>query len=253
MNQHQHRICTSAHSAAYTHCSDCRLNSICLPLSLEFSDIDKLDSIVERGKPLQKGDAIYRQGDSFKALFAIRSGAIKTFSTNTDGEQHITGLYLPGEVVGLDGPADNQHVNSAIALQTTSVCAIPYQRLEALSRQVPGLQRNLLQLLSREINADQKQRNLLGRTSAEVRVASLLLSISARLARHNLSAVAFTLPMSRSDMANFLGLTLETVSRVFGRLQKLKILSTNRKDLVINDLEQLQALTHKSCKDNFDD
>lgn len=248
MNQHQQRICTAPPSKAYTRCSDCRLSGICLPLSLEFSDIEKLDSIIQRGKPLQKGDILYRHGEPFKAIYAIRSGAIKTWSSDRDGEEQITGFYLPGEVVGLDGPADNVHQNSAIALQTTSVCAIPYERLESLSRQVPGLQRNLLQLLSREINADQKQRSLLGRTSAEVRVASLLLSLSARYKRHRLSAVEFTLPMSRSDMANFLGLTLETVSRVFSRLQKLEIISANRKDIVILDMPRLQAITHANCE-----
>lgn len=246
MNQHQHRICSAQHSKVQTHCSDCRLNSICLPLSLEFSDIDKLDSIVQRGKPLHKGDTLYRTGEPFKAIYAIRSGAIKTWSTSVDGEEQITGFYLPGEVVGLDGPADNQHINSAIALQTTSVCAIPFERLESLSRQVPGLQRNLLQLLSREINADQKQFNLLGRTSAEVRVASLLLSISARYERHKLSAVEFSLPMSRSDMANFLGLTLETVSRVFSRLQKQNIVSASRKDIVITNMDELRAMSGTS-------
>ncbi|MDO3388192.1 fumarate/nitrate reduction transcriptional regulator Fnr [Gilvimarinus sp. SDUM040013] len=246
MNQHQQRICTAPHSKVYTHCNDCRLNSICLPLSLEFSDIDKLDSIVQRGKPLQKGDNLYRSGDPFKAIYAIRSGAIKTWSSSRDGEEKVTGFYLPGEVVGLDGPAENIHINSAIALQTTSVCAIPFDRLEALSRQVPGLQRNLLQLLSREINSDQKQFNLLGRTSAEARVASLLLSVSARYERHQLSAQEFTLPMSRSDMANFLGLTLETVSRVFSSLQKRNIVSANRKDIVITEMLALRALTHKN-------
>lgn len=232
----------------YAHCNDCRLSNICLPLSLEFSDIDKLDAIVQRGKPLQRGDILYRSGEPFGAIYAIRSGSIKTWRTSRDGEEQITGFYLPGEVVGLDGPAEDSYANSAQALETTSVCAIPFSRLEALSRQVPGLQRNLFQLLSREISTDQKQFGLLGRTSADTRVASLLVSLSLRHERHKLSPTTFALPMSRSDMANFLGLTLETVSRVFGRLQQLDIIQASRKELHIVQPGALRELAHSESQ-----
>ncbi|WP_020210308.1 fumarate/nitrate reduction transcriptional regulator Fnr [Gilvimarinus chinensis] len=239
--------CTS-HSGNrdFNHCSNCRLSGICLPLSLEFSDIDRLDAIVQKGKPLQKGEILYRSGDDFTAIYAIRSGAIKTWQTSREGEIQITGFHLAGEVIGLDGPATNRLSNSAQALQTTSVCAIPFSKLESLSRQVPGLQRNLLQLLSREITSEQRHFGLLGHASADTRVAALLLSLSARHERHNLSATRFTLPMSRGDMANFLGLTLETVSRVFSRMQKQQVITACGKELEILDSTALHNLAHHS-------
>lgn len=228
----------------YSHCSNCRLSGICLPLSLEMSDIERLDSIVQRGKPLQRGEVLYRAGDAFTAIYAIRSGAIKTSHSDREGQEQITGFHLPGEVIGLDGPANNSYRNTAIALQTTSVCAIPFAKLETLSRQVPGLQRNLLQLLSREITTEQRQFGLLGHANADGRVAALLLSFSVRHERHKLSPCEFTLPMARGDIANFLGLTLETVSRVFARLQKQEVIYAKGKDIDIRDLGALRQLAH---------
>ncbi|UTF61411.1 fumarate/nitrate reduction transcriptional regulator Fnr [Gilvimarinus sp. DA14] len=240
----QHTCTTQPGLRDYNHCSNCRLNGICLPLALEFSDIDRLDAIVQRGKPLQKGETLYRAGEAFTAIYAIRSGAVKTWRTSRDGEEQITGFHLAGEVIGLDGPADNRYSNSAQALQTTSVCAIPFSKLESLSRQVPGLQRNLLQLLSREITSEQRQFGLLGHASADTRVAALLLSLSVRHERHKLSPTQFTLPMSRGDMANFLGLTLETISRVFARLQKQNTINAKGKELEILDLNSLRQIAH---------
>ncbi len=225
-------------------CNNCRLNAICLPLSLHIEDIDKLNEIIQRGKPMQKGEYLYRANDDFSSVFAIRSGAVKAVSLSDNGDEQVTGFYLPGEVVGLDGLADNHYTNSVVALETASVCEIPFSRLEELSLKVPNLQRHFFQLMSREITQDQQIITLLSKSSAEERIASLLLSISSRNSRRQLSANAFRLPMSRTDIGNYLGLTIETVSRIFTRLQKQGVISVDKKEVAIQEMDKLRALAN---------
>ena len=221
-------------------CGNCRLNTICLPISLHIEDIDKLNSIIQRGKPLQKGDYLYRANEEFDSVYAIRSGAVKATSLSDNGNEQITGFYLPGEVVGMDGLADNRYTNSVVALETASVCEIPFHRMEELSLQIPSLQRHFFQLMSREITQDQKIITLLSKSSAEERVSALLLSISSRNSRRQLAANAFRLPMSRTDIGNYLGLTIETVSRIFSRLQKQGVISVDKKEIIVTDMDTLQ-------------
>lgn len=225
-------------------CGNCRLNAICLPISLHIDDIDRLNGIVQRGKPLQKGEYLYRASDVFDSVFAIRSGAVKAVSISDKGDEQVTGFYLPGEVVGMDGLANNVYTNSVIALETASVCEIPFNRLEELSLQIPTLQRHFFQLMSREITQDQQVITLLSKGSAEARIASLLLSISARNGRRNLSTSEFILPMSRTDIGNFLGLTIETVSRIFTRLQKSNVINVDKKEIAIVDIDALRNIAN---------
>ncbi len=224
-------------------CGSCRLAGICLPLSLHIDDINKLDSLIQKSQLLQRGDYLYKAGDAFTSIYAIRAGAIKTWASSPEGNDQVTGFYLPGEVIGLDGVADAIYTNSAQALQTTAVCAIPFTQLEQLTLEIPKLQHHVFQLMSREIRHDQNLLSLLGKTSAESRVASLILSVSSRHDARDLSPKFFSLPMSRSDIGNFLGLTLETVSRIFSRLQKQSIIVSDKKDITILDFEALRFLT----------
>lgn len=216
-------------------CSSCRLATICLPIALEASDIDKLDKIIQRGRPLQKGEHIYREGDPFTSVYAVRAGALKAYSLTDDGKEQVTGFYFPGEILGMDGISKNEYASSAKALETAAICEIPFERLGELSTRLPSLQRHFFQLMSQEIAQDQQLITMLSKNSAEQRVAALLLSISARNARRRLSANAFRLPMSRTDIGNYLGLTVETVSRVFSRFQKLGILGVDNKEIAILD------------------
>ncbi|ACE83480.1 fumarate/nitrate reduction transcriptional regulator Fnr [Cellvibrio japonicus] len=227
-----------------TSCNNCRLSTICLPISLHLEDIDKLNSIIQRGKPLQRGEYLYRANQPFDAVFAIRSGAVKATTLSDNGEEQVTGFYLPGEVVGLDGLADNRYTNSVTALETASICEIPFHRLEELSLQIPNLQRHFFQLMSREITQDQQIISLLSKSSAEERIAALLLSISSRNSRRQLSAQAFRLPMSRTDIGNYLGLTIETVSRIFTRLQKQGIIAVDKKEVRILDMDKLREIAN---------
>lgn len=226
------------------HCGDCRMNALCLPMALRHDEIDRLDSIVERGRPLQKGDYVYHAGEAFKSIYAVRSGAIKGFAVNNDGIEQVTGFYLPGEIFGMDGIGHARHINAAVALETSAVCEIPFARMEELSIQIPSLQRHFFSLMSREITNDQQLITLLSKNSAEERIATLLTSISARNARRKLSGTRFRLPMSRADIGNYLGLTVETVSRVFSRFQKQGWLVVDKKEIEITDPDNLKALAN---------
>ena len=220
------------------------MKALCLPLALELDQIEQLDRIVQRGRPFQRDENIYRAGTEFRSVYAVRSGAVKTFAVNDQGVEQVTGFYLPGEIFGMDGIAHTHHISSAIALETSSVCEIPFNRLEELSLSLPNLQRHFFQLMSREIINDQRLVALIGKNSADERLATLLLSISSRNAQRSLSGLRFRLPMSRADIGNYLGLTVETVSRIFGRFQKQRLLKVDKKEIEILDLEGLQELAN---------
>lgn len=221
-------------------CDSCSLSAICLPLSLPLNDVDRLDNIIERGRPLHKGDFLYQAGEPFNAVYAVRSGCVKTFSITSDWQEQVTGFYLPGELLGMDGLGSEKYTNTAIALETSAVCEIPFSRLQELSLKIPSLQRHFFQLIGKEISSEQDLIVQLSKSSAEERIASLILSISSRNYRRKLSGKAFRLPMSRSDIGNYLGLTVETVSRILGRFQKNKLLDVNMKEISILDMEGLQ-------------
>ena len=221
-------------------CGNCRLGPICLPLALESDDVVKLDEIVQRGRPLQKGEHLYRERDPFHSVFAVRSGTIKAYRITGDGQEQITGFYFPGEIIGMDGISKAKYACSAKALETSAVCEIPFHRLEELSTELPSMQRHFFQLMSQEITTDQQLITLLSKNSAEERIAALLLSISARNARRMLSKTHFRLPMSRTDIGNFLGLTVETVSRVISRFNKQGLINVDGKEISLLDLDALK-------------
>lgn len=223
-----------------TSCGNCRLSAICLPIALEARDIDKLDEIIRRGRPLQRGEHIYREDEPFTSVYAVRSGTLKAYSLTDDGREQVTGFYFPGEILGMDGISKNVHASSAKALETAAICEIPFERLGELSARLPSLQRHFFQLMSQEITQDQLLITMLSKNSAEQRIAAFLLSVSGRNARRNLSATNFRLPMSRTDIGNYLGLTVETVSRVFSRFQKSGLLAVEGKEIRILDHELLK-------------
>lgn len=224
------------------HCKDCSLASLCLPISLNLEDMDALDEIVKRGRPLKKGEYLFRQGDAFGSVFAVRSGALKTFSLSDAGEEQITGFHLPSELVGLSGVDGERYPVSAQALETTSVCEIPFERLDDLALQLPLLRRQLMRIMSREIRDDQQMMLLLSKKTADERIATFLVNLSARFRARGFSANQFRLAMSRNEIGNYLGLAVETVSRVFTRFQQSKLLEAEGKEVHILDPIELCAL-----------
>ncbi|WP_417781296.1 fumarate/nitrate reduction transcriptional regulator Fnr [Stutzerimonas xanthomarina] len=223
-------------------CKDCSLSGLCLPLSLNMQDMQSLDDIVKRGRPLKKGETLFRQGDAFSSVFAIRSGALRTFSVTDAGEEQITGFHLPSELVGLSGMDTETYPVSAQALETTSVCEIPFDRLDELSVLLPQLRRQLMRIMSREIRDDQQMMMLLSKKTADERIATFLINLSARFSARGFSANQFRLPMSRNEIGNYLGLAVETVSRVFTRCQASGLLAAEGKEVRILDSIRLCAL-----------
>ncbi len=232
----------SCHTNPSVSCGDCRLGELCLPIALDSSEILRLDEIVKRGRALNKGDFLYREGEEFKSIFAIRSGSFKTFKTTHEGAEQVTGLFLPGEIMGMDGIGSNKHSGSAVALETGSFCEIPFHLLEELSTRIPSLQGRFFRLMGQEIVKDQQMLTLVSSNAAEERVASLLLSISKRNHRRKLSATHFRLPMTRAEIGSYLGVTLETVSRIFSRLQKQNVVKVDNKEIELVDIQALKRI-----------
>jgi len=227
-------------------CKDCRMNPLCLPLALRDGDLATLDEMIERGKPLQRKENVFFVGDNYRGVYVVRSGAVKSAITNSDGSEQITGFYLAGEIFGWDGLAEGRHTNTATALETTAICAIPLERMEELSVTLPDLRRHFMQLMSREIAVDQQMLALLSKSSADRRLAAFLVSLSNRLERQKLSATRFRLSMARAEIANYLGLTVETVSRVFGRFQAQQLIAVDKRDISLLALGELRALSEET-------
>lgn len=223
-------------------CRDCNLAELCLPHGLHKDELARLDRIVKRAMPLHKGDHLFRAGDALSSIFAVRSGAIKLYALDNSGAEQILGFYLPGELVGLDAINGERHKGFAVALETSSLCAIPFQRLEDIGHQLPALGHQLLKLVSREISHENRLLLSLANRSAEERIASFLINLSGRYRCLGYSAQEFRLPMPRKDIGLFLGLTMETVSRIFNRLQREEIVHADRRFVRIINPEKLDRL-----------
>lgn len=220
-------------------CSSCCLKGVCLPCSLNAQDLDRFGDMVATKRRIARGAFLYRSADAFENLYAIRSGAFKTVGASRHGDEKITGFHLAGELLGLDAISAGRHGYSAVALEDSEVCAIPFAALEKLSLSVPMLQRQLFRVLSGDISRDQGLMLLLGSMTAEQRLAAFLLSLSRRYQLLGFAADRFVLRMTREDIGNYLGLTLETVSRLFSRLQKEGLLAVQQREI---ELKRPQAL-----------
>ena len=230
-------------------CQDCSLHQLCLPLGLEGSDLTKLESIMKRSRPLKKGESLFHQGDTFKSVYAVRSGSIKTFSIADDGSEQITGFHLSGELVGLDAINDEIHPCTTMALETTSYCEIPYHQLEDLSGDLPSLRHQLLRIMSREMTQEAHLLMLLGKKTAEERLASFLLSLSGRFKERGFSETEFNLSMSRNDIGNYLGLAVETVSRLFTRFQDQGLLKVHGRFIQLLDMPAITEMVSE-CRNH---
>lgn len=245
--QKSDRIGSSGTSRACAHnpmisCASCRLSELCLPIALNKAEIHQLDEIVQRNRPLKKGDHLYRQNDPFKSIYAVRSGSFKSYVLGADGQGRVTGFYMPGEIIGMDGIASKSYANSTVALEHASVCEIPFTHLEKLSHQLPNLQHHFFAIMGNEIAKDQQIHTLLSSYSAEERIASFLLGLSNRYSRVALAPDKFLLHMTRGDIGEYLGLTLETVSRIFTGLQKKGVISVKNKEIEILDFDKLRGI-----------
>ncbi len=226
-------------------CNQCSLSNICLPMAVNHDDLYRLEAVVTPGKIFDRGELVFRQCDPFKSCFAVQGGAIKTYFVSEDGEKQVTGFYLPGEVIALDSVSADHYSCSAEALERSSLCEIPLNRLEELAARIPSLQHHFFQLMSREIQNSQQMSMLLSRRTAEERLATFLLSLSTRFRRRRLSPTHFRLPMARNDIANYLGLAVETVSRVLTRFQKQELVCFHGRNCTLSDINGLKDIVHK--------
>ncbi|HSH56729.1 MAG TPA: fumarate/nitrate reduction transcriptional regulator Fnr, partial [Halomonas sp.] len=193
-----------------TRCQTCSLSSLCLPLALEVDDMDQFDAIIRRRAPLKKGEALFRQDTPFSSVFAVRSGSLKQVTTEGSGDDQLTNFYLPSELVGLDGIDEQHYPGTVVALETTTVCEIPFDRLDHLAESMPELRGQLYRSMSKELRDDRRMMRLLSRKTADQRLASFFTSLSERFRRRGYSPYSFRLSMARADIGNYLGLAVET-------------------------------------------
>lgn len=230
-------------------CSNCALGETCLPASIGSRDLVLLDEMTKRRRPLERGAFLFREGDRHNALFVVRSGAVKVSTTLSQGDVQVLGFHLPGEILGLDGVAEERHQATAEALEDSSVCEIPFARLSQVAAQVPALQREIYRIASREYVREQRHPVMMGRKHALARLALFLHSVSERRRKQDLDPLQFQLSMSRQDLANYLGLVIETVSRAFSRLQALGLIDVDRRRVRILESEALGQIANSEDAD----
>ena len=223
-------------------CTNCVLPELCLREGLSAKDIKRLEHLVYPRRKVKRGEELYRAGDPFTAIYAIRSGFFKNDLILKDGRSQIMGFHMPGEVMGMDGISADAYTCNAVALEDAEVCAISLLRFEACSHEMRDLAHRLHQIMSAEIVRDQHVMALLGGKNAEARLAAFLVNISNRLAARGCESLEFELPMTREEIGSYLGITLETVSRMFSRLQEINLIDVQQKRVRILDAAGLAQI-----------
>jgi CRP/FNR family transcriptional regulator len=223
-------------------CSSCNLREMCLPRGLDTEAMRRVEQVVYARRRVKRGDALFHAGDEFNAVYAIRSGFLKTTVINDDGREQVTGFHMPGELLGLDGIGNGRYHGNALALEDAELCVLPFFLVEELGREIPAVQRHLHCVLSREIVRDHGVMMLLGSMRAEERLAAFLLNLSKRFTHRGYSPSDFHLRMTREEIGSYLGLKLETVSRLFSRFQDDGLIEVQQKHVRIVDIDGLQAI-----------
>jgi CRP/FNR family transcriptional regulator len=223
-------------------CSSCSLRELCLPAGLDPGEMERVDRLVTSRRKLRRGADLYRAGEPLAALFAIRSGFMKSCVLHDDGREQVAGFHMAGDLLGLDAIGGGTHTCDTVALEDSEVCEIPFPHLEQLSRELPSLQQQLHRIMSREIVRDYGVMLLLGSMSAEERLAAFLLNLSQRFTTRGYSPSEFRLRMTREEIGSYLGLKLETVSRAFSGFQDRRLIDVRQKQVRILDFPGLKAV-----------
>ncbi|CAL61795.1 Transcriptional activator protein anr [Herminiimonas arsenicoxydans] len=229
-------------SAVRASCATCSMHQLCLPMGLGENDIDKLDQIIGRRRKVPRDGYLYRMDDPFTNLYAVRIGHFKTYQVNAGGEQQITGFQMAGELLGMDAISTDRHHCDAIALEDSEVCEIPFPRLEELFGSMPILLRHFHRMMSQEITREQSVMLLLGNMRAEQRFAAFLVNLASRYVARGYSSTSFQLRMSREDIGNYLGLTIESISRLLSKFKKQGLLKVSNREIELLDLVTLKAM-----------
>ena len=225
-------------------CSNCNLRELCMPVGLSSDQMDRIDELVATRRRIKRGTALFRNGEAFSSLYAIRTGFFKTTIATEDGRDQVTGFQMAGEIIGLDGIVNDRHSCDAIALEDAEVCVMPYSTLEELSREVTALQHHVHKVMSREIVREHGVMLLLGSMRAEERLAAFLLNLVQRLHTRSFSQSELILRMTREEIGSYLGLKLETVSRTFSKFAEEAIIEVKQRHVRILDTDKLHALVN---------
>jgi CRP/FNR family transcriptional regulator len=228
-------------------CAGCNMREICMPQALSSAEMGRMENLVYARRKVKRGETLFHAGDKFSAVYAIRAGFFKTAVLHDDGREQVTGFQMAGELLGLDGIGSGAHGSNAVALEDCEICVLPFALIEEIGLEIPALQRHLNSVLSREIVRDHGVMMLLGSMRAEERLAAFLLNLSKRFTRRGWSASDFNLRMTRDEIGSYLGLKLETVSRLFSRFQLDGWLEVQQKHVRIADiggLEQILGTRH---------
>lgn len=223
-------------------CSKCTLGELCLPRSLNSREVERFEQIVNRSRPIRSGEHIFRAGDEFRWVASVRAGCFKSYVIDREGQEQVLGFYLPGEIIGLDAIHTATHTANFVALDTSAICSLSFESVASMARQMPSLQNELFRIMSQRIAVLEA---IAGDLNADERIALFLLSLSERYGRRGYSEKEFNLAMSRREIASFLRLAAETVSRVLARLQKSGVLDVERKRVRILDMNELKKLAHQ--------
>jgi len=223
-------------------CTSCNLHEMCLPGGVCLDELQRVESIVYARRRVKRGEALFKAGDEFHSVYAIRSGFFKTSLIDDDGREQVTGFFMGGELLGMDGVGSGRYNGNAIALEDSEVCVMPFGLVEQMSRELPSLQRQLHSVLAREIVRDHGVMMLLGSMRAEERLATFLINLSKRFVRRGYSSSDFHLRMTREELGSYLGLKLETVSRLFSQFQKEGLIEVNQKHVRILDIAGLERV-----------
>jgi CRP/FNR family transcriptional regulator len=223
-------------------CSNCNLRELCMPLGLDNDDMARIDSMVASRRKIKRGTLLFRNGEKFNNLYAIRTGFFKTCIASEDGRDQVTGFQMAGEIIGLDGIVNDTHTCDAVALEDAEVCVMPFDRIEELSREVKSLQRHVHKVMSREIVRENSVMLLLGSMRAEERLAAFLLNLVQRLHARGFSQSELVLRMTREEIGSYLGLKLETVSRTFSKFVEDGIVEVKQRHVRIINADALKAI-----------
>lgn len=223
-------------------CSNCNLRELCMPTGFNPDEMQKLDEVVEKRRRVKQGEALFSSGETFTSLYAIRTGFFKTCVISEDGREQVTGFQMAGEIIGMDGIVSDHHNCSAVALEDAEVCVMPFCDIENLSRELPGLQRHVHKIMSREIVRENGVMMLLGNMRAEERLAAFLLNLVQRLHARGLSQSELVLRMTREEIGSYLGLKLETVSRAFSKFSEDGIIEVKQRYVKILAPEALKKI-----------
>jgi len=225
-------------------CSNCNLRELCMPLALNDQQLQRIDDMVATRRKIKRGSTLFRNGEVFTSLFAIRSGFFKTCVATEDGRDQVTGFQMAGEIIGLDGIVGDRHTCDAVALEDAEVCVMPFDHIEALSREVTALQNHVHKIMSREIVREHGVMLLLGSMRAEERLAAFLLNLVQRLHARGFSRTELILRMTREEMGSYLGLKLETVSRTFSKFVDEGIMEVKQRHVRILDADALKRIVN---------